>query len=665
MTSRTDTSRITAQEYISIALVFVYLLVLVRTAWLSDDAYITFRYAYNVVNGYGLTWNPGYRVQAYTNPLWMGLISAAYFVTREIYFTSLVLSMLFSVGTLGVVWRLADSHRRFWLGALVLILSKAYVDYSTSGLENPLLHFLVAIFAYVLLTEPRPKKRLLYVSLVGALVMTTRMDAVLLVTPAVFLTAGDVLDGDQLPESSSAAVRTMAIGGLPFIAWKAFATFYYGFPVPNTYFAKTNTTKTTYELIQRGYHYLVSSFAHDIVLLLGLAGGFSYAVIRGNRQLKALTAGAGLYICYVIYIGGDFMAGRFLTAPLLISVIVLVRTVTLSTETVKVGLLALLVVSVGLPASPPLLQTLRSGANYGNATVNQYGTIDERGYYYQGTGLIANKDRKNAHRLADQGRQWANSSQEVYVVGTIGMRGYYAGPNVHIIDFNALADPLLSHIEASGRAGHYARSIPAGYIKTKRTGENHLKSKGYHRYYDNVTTVTTGRLWSTERLKTIIRMNLGAYDHLLTPPHNKTYPLARVNPRVPNGTAWMDDQTIVFDNRISVTTSDPVYSNYVEVSADKNDRYRIEFINNGTVIGSATVRPSDAVTNGLVTRRVKVPQGAARAGYTRIRIVAEKGDGMYSVGHVRPINRTAPSHESSANTDSQNAWKSSQWRQYE
>lgn len=37
---------------------------------LFDDAMISMRYARNLAEGYGLVWNPGERVEGYTNPLW-------------------------------------------------------------------------------------------------------------------------------------------------------------------------------------------------------------------------------------------------------------------------------------------------------------------------------------------------------------------------------------------------------------------------------------------------------------------------------------------------------------------------------------------------------------------------------------------------------------------
>src|SRR3954470_13240280 len=39
-------------------------------AWLSDDAFISFRYARNWVTGKGLVYNAGERVEGYTNFLW-------------------------------------------------------------------------------------------------------------------------------------------------------------------------------------------------------------------------------------------------------------------------------------------------------------------------------------------------------------------------------------------------------------------------------------------------------------------------------------------------------------------------------------------------------------------------------------------------------------------
>ena len=41
-----------------------------RYWWLTDDAMISMRYARNLANGIGLVWNPGERIEGFTNFLW-------------------------------------------------------------------------------------------------------------------------------------------------------------------------------------------------------------------------------------------------------------------------------------------------------------------------------------------------------------------------------------------------------------------------------------------------------------------------------------------------------------------------------------------------------------------------------------------------------------------
>src|SRR5712692_3374466 len=69
------------KSIVACALTF-YLCVIVKDAWFNDDSYITFRTVDNFVNGYGLTWNIDERVQVYTHPLWMFLLSMVYFCLR-------------------------------------------------------------------------------------------------------------------------------------------------------------------------------------------------------------------------------------------------------------------------------------------------------------------------------------------------------------------------------------------------------------------------------------------------------------------------------------------------------------------------------------------------------------------------------------------------------
>ena len=115
----------------------VHAVVLARTAWLSDDAYITFRTVDNFLSGYGLRWNVGERVQTYTHPLWMFLLSAATVIVREPYHASLALAFACTLSALTLfASRVARSVPIAIVGLTILLFSQAFIDFSTSGLET-------------------------------------------------------------------------------------------------------------------------------------------------------------------------------------------------------------------------------------------------------------------------------------------------------------------------------------------------------------------------------------------------------------------------------------------------------------------------------------------------------------------------------------------------
>ena len=72
-------------------------------AWLGDDCVHHVPRHVELVHGYGPVFNPGERVQAYTHPLWMLTMSVAHAITREFFFTALVVSYGFALAALLLV----------------------------------------------------------------------------------------------------------------------------------------------------------------------------------------------------------------------------------------------------------------------------------------------------------------------------------------------------------------------------------------------------------------------------------------------------------------------------------------------------------------------------------------------------------------------------------
>ncbi len=67
----------------------------------------------------------------------------------------------------------------------------------------------------------------------------------------------------------------------------------------------------------------MASFEHDPITLIGLVLGIGSALFLGNDVIRAGAIGALLYLAYVVWIGGDFMAGRFMAGPLVVSMLLL------------------------------------------------------------------------------------------------------------------------------------------------------------------------------------------------------------------------------------------------------------------------------------------------------------------------------------------------------
>ena len=485
----------------------IFLIIIAKNAWLSDDSYITFRTVDNFVHGYGLTWNIDERVQTYTHPLWMFLISAVYFCTHEIYYSVLFLSLTLSFVAVGIfAVYIARSLPMAVMGIALLAASKSYVDYSTSGLENPLTHLLIILFVLVYFSAQRSTRSLFWLALIAGLATLNRMDTLLLfVPPLLYL----------LYRSPKLAwVKAMLLGFLPFLLWEVFSLWYYGFLFPNTAYAKLDTGFSSAQLIHQGIGYLFSSFTFDPILFICIATCFTFTLIFQEWENIPFLIGIGLYILYTVKIGGDFMAGRFLTGPFLVSVLLLARGSYPPLKWVWVAGLTVVVLCGLLTPNSRWYPIIKS-----KVLIDARGVADEHTFYSNATGIFTALRGVQVPNYvwARQGLQARLSNQKVVEEANLGFFGFEAGPFVYIVDPRALSDPLLARLPArsSSRIGHFTRHIPDGYLKTLETGKNVILDKDLALYYDKLRYVTRGPLFDIQRLIEIWKLNTGAYDYLL------------------------------------------------------------------------------------------------------------------------------------------------------
>jgi arabinofuranosyltransferase len=311
--------RLTSSAKIAVfgALIVAAICVL-SSLWISDDAAITLRTVLNFVNGYGARFNIDERVQAYTHPLWFLLLSLLTLLLGNVYAAVWALAVTITLLTLWLVMtRLALSTARGVALIVVMLLSKSHFDYAASGLENPLSHLLlvsIVITAFRAINVRSARSLYLCFFFTG-LIYLSRPDLVLLVAPLALYLLFRI--------QFSWRIRAIAIGVcmLPVVSWTVFSLVYYGFPFPNTAYAKLNVAIPLADRAWQGMHYLRDSFNRDPITLLTIA--FAIGVAYRSAVARALAVGIGLYLAYVVSIGGDFMSGRFLSTSFVAAICIL------------------------------------------------------------------------------------------------------------------------------------------------------------------------------------------------------------------------------------------------------------------------------------------------------------------------------------------------------
>jgi arabinofuranosyltransferase len=221
--------------------------------FLTDDAYIAFRYISNRRLGFGYTWNapPFVPVEGYTSLGWVMLLDGVWSIFGvEPPDAANAISLAMAMGSLGLTtwatYRLCQAHRteRSWpylLAALLLALisQRTFLIWASSGLETALFNLLFQAFILVGLSYPvrdvRSARRFAFGQCALASAVTlTRPDGLVVVAAALAILVALAL-GRRLPASALAACASPL---LVVAAQLAYRLHTYGGPLPNTYTAK-------------------------------------------------------------------------------------------------------------------------------------------------------------------------------------------------------------------------------------------------------------------------------------------------------------------------------------------------------------------------------------------------------------------------------------------
>ena len=292
---------------------------LTHVAWfLTDDAFISFRYARNLVEGHGLVFNRGEYVEGYSNFLWVLELAALWrtFGLRPEH-TAPWLSVACTGGTLAVLlWWVArlpglpDRGLVGWM-ALGLVCSSATFAVWTSGggLETRQFTFCIVLAVVGLTLYPERRRVLLGVSLSLAAAALTRPEGPLFAACcfAWYAVQRRLATGqwgtDWRAAASLAGPLVVLVAGQ--YLWRYG---YYGEWLPNTYYAKH--VRPWYEA---GWRYIATAVLETgLYLLLPLAGlalGTDWRARRSLMYALPLLC-IGLHMAYIARIGGDHFEYR-------------------------------------------------------------------------------------------------------------------------------------------------------------------------------------------------------------------------------------------------------------------------------------------------------------------------------------------------------------------
>ena len=286
-----------------------------------DDAWISLRYARNLVEGLGLVFNPGERVEGYTHPLWV-LLDAVILALRLP--PKAVLSLLGVGAWLAAALATGRAAREAGASKEAQVFAGAIVAFAAMGVFWGLSGLETAAFAWVLVeavrlscAARRGESSAVGAGVVFGLACWLRPEGAL--TLAVVLAVsvfGSAREGKGA-RAFSDATKVLAAAIAVYAPWELFRVVYYGAFVPNTFLAKSGGAASW--MIERGGNYLLEAAAKGPLVPLLVALVVAPRALR-KFEILAPAAVALALILFTLWVGGDYLPfGRFVVpiVPLL------------------------------------------------------------------------------------------------------------------------------------------------------------------------------------------------------------------------------------------------------------------------------------------------------------------------------------------------------------
>lgn len=391
-----------------------------------DDAFISFRYARNLVEGTGLVYNPGEYVEGITNLLWTLLVAGGIVSGFDAVAASQTLEIVMGIALLVATVSYARTILRersialAALAAVVVCAAPSFAYWSTAGLGEA---FFVALVTATLAAEAAGRPAWMTAAAVTATLMRPEGGLVAIISFAFSVSRRGAF--------SLAAWRGPVAYAIAMAILTGFRLGYYGSPVPNTFYAKVGGVP-----VAAGVQYLWR-FLADGALPLALLAVPAVLCLPATRPAAVLVAATA---AYVVAIGGDvFPFGRFLlpTLPAL-ATLALAGVAVLWDRQRWLGGLAFsgIVFAVACARLGPL--PFAPNALWPPARWPQNVALAKQ---WQAEARLIRNAATGGRRLAAVGAH--RGAPPLVATGMIGAFGYYS--RLPIVDFLGLVDRVIAH----------------------------------------------------------------------------------------------------------------------------------------------------------------------------------------------------------------------------
>jgi arabinofuranosyltransferase len=475
--------------------------------FLTDDAYISFRYISNAHLGHGYVWNaPPFRpVEGYTSFLWVVLLDAVWRVTGVAPPQAAnPLALLFTLATLVVaarmVLRLTESPQRararlpyLALALAGIVTNRTFLTWSSSGLETAMFNLLVIAWVYTgAFMRASFARRSFALAGCATAIYLVRPDGLLFAAatlPLVWLAR----PRDARPRARDLATLAPLVLIVVHLIWRRS---FYGAWLPNTYYAKY-----TGPWPESGWRYAASfllEYAGWVWLILA-----AWVLVPRRRAWRAAVAAPGVLartlvaavllahaLYYTFIIGGDHFEYRVYSHLVPLIFVALVWLLNLARLRLRTG--ALVLAAAVLLALPvpwthwALTHDLRTReatfqmrvpvAPHWPAPVRGYARAFDRlqDWLIDRVVCVRHQEHSVLHQLEietypsrTEGARIGPAGHPVFAGLAVGVPGWVM-PNTDIIDLWGLNDYIVARadrIPTPKRQMAHDREPPAGYVE--------------------------------------------------------------------------------------------------------------------------------------------------------------------------------------------------------